>query len=487
MKKSLLILLVSISACTSSPKKKSAEKMPKDALELEQALTQEPSATLEYLKSRMSATSFGELNVKEPMLTIPSSLYVERTVAAANKEKNEQWGHLRKFRNWSASKRLKHGQSLDENFNCAQVVETQSMGYSLERDFPEVKAMELSVRLHEKVLTCSEYSQNESLFKLSIFAIQRGECAKSNKYLNMFSASSGRTVTDRVTYLRSLCSSGKEVAKGTANRNPWGGYGILLAEPNFEGQRYKWHLGTQSGVEDWDRLLATLVELTENNKQSTVRYIATKINYEKFRALPASFQASVMVLFNYSGADLALFQTLHRFLSDNPDMVSPAVTGLLFPVRYWKEIVENSKSMDPILVKALIRQESAFNPTARSRARASGLMQLIYPTAKRFGVKQPRALLRPEINIQAGSEFLHKLIVEFGSVELALAAYNAGPGVVREWQKRYPTEDINLFVEMIPYAETREYVRLVTRNYKVYQSMLVAPEETKLSLSQNIK
>ncbi|MNL72045.1 lytic murein transglycosylase [compost metagenome] len=60
-------------------------------------------------------------------------------------------------------------------------------------------------------------------------------------------------------------------------------------------------------------------------------------------------------------------------------------------------------------------------------------------------------------------------------MELALAAYNAGPNAVAQWQKRYPTENIDLFVEMIPYTETREYVRLVNRNYKIYQHLLTKP------------
>ncbi|MNL27820.1 Soluble lytic murein transglycosylase precursor [compost metagenome] len=103
-------------------------------------------------------------------------------------------------------------------------------------------------------------------------------------------------------------------------------------------------------------------------------------------------------------------------------------------------------------------------------------MQLIFPTARIFGVKQKNDLLSPEANIHAGSEFLAQLITQFGSVELALAAYNAGPLKVREWQKRYPTDNMDLFVEMIPYTETREYVRLVTRNYKVYQAILIKPQ-----------
>lgn len=85
--------------------------------------------------------------------------------------------------------------------------------------------------------------------------------------------------------------------------------------------------------------------------------------------------------------------------------------------------------------------------------------------------------MEPETNIRVGSEFLRKLIADFGSVELALAAYNAGPQMVKDWQRRYPTANVDLFVEMIPFSETREYVRLVLRNYKIYQKVLIENKE----------
>ncbi|RYZ63179.1 MAG: hypothetical protein EOP09_18110, partial [Proteobacteria bacterium] len=251
----------------------------------------------------------------------------------------------------------------------------------------------------------------------------------------------------------------------------------LLTDANPESRKSpNWMLSVSSGSEDWDRLLASFVELHEKNQQATVQYLATKINYEKFRALPLEFQTAVLTMMSFSGADLPVFQTLHKYLSEHPDKIAPSVAGLLFPTRYWEKIVQNSPHADPVLVKALIRQESAFNPLARSRAKASGLMQLIFPTAKFFGIKKPIQLLDPQANISAGSEFLAQLVNQFGSVELALAAYNAGPNIVKQWQKRYPTTNIDVFVEMIPYSETREYVRLVKRNYKVYQNILIKPQ-----------
>lgn len=472
MHKLLIVSFLLVTGCATKSREP-AMVAPTGTLELSQALQQGPAVTLAQLRSQTSMPSFEGLNAKDPAAKIPQSLKAEKVSQIVSKEKNQRQQFLGKFRTMSFAKKTHRGRQLLESFDCGKAVESQALGLSLELDFPDAEASAVSQNLHEKVLSCTTVSKNDSLFRLAVFAIQKGECSRAEEYLNMFPANPDRGVTDRLAYLHSLCSTSHEVS----SRNPWGGYGILLSDSKKEDQiRPQWYLSTSSGSEEWDRLLVSFIELNEKGKTETVKYIASKLNYEKFRTLPLPFQTSMLVLMSFSSADLSVFQTLHRYLADHPEMLSPSVAGLLFPVRYWKEIVENSKNADPVLVKALIRQESAFNPSAKSRAKASGLMQLIYSTARIFGVKQQKQLLTPEANIHAGSEFLGRLINEFGSVELALAAYNAGPGVVRQWQKRYPTKNIDLFVEMIPYTETREYVRLVTRNYKVYQAILVKPQ-----------
>jgi soluble lytic murein transglycosylase-like protein len=461
-----------VSACASKSRQPTATGSASETLDLEQALQQGAAPTLAYLKARTSLKSYEGLNSRDPAIYIPKSLKAERSVQAT-KEKSLQQQYLRKFRTWSLEKKTRREQELLADFNCGKAVESQALGYSLELNYPAAEASAASRALHEQVLVCAAFPRQESLFRLAIGSIQSGGCPKAMEYLDMFPATPERGVKDRLSYLRSLCSA----TPIAGERNPWGGYGSLLTEvKTSDSAKLKWFLSTSSGSEDWDRLLVSFIKLNEKGQSDTVQYLASKLNYEKFRSLPLSFQTSMLVMMSFSSADLSVFQTLHRYLSEHPDMLSPAVAGLLFPVRYWKEIVENSKSVDPVLVKALIRQESAFNSTARSRAKATGLMQLIYPTAKIFGITKPKQLLSPEANIHAGSEFLGQLINQFGSVELALAAYNAGPAIVRDWQKRYPTNNIDLFVEMIPYTETREYVRLVRRNYKVYQSILVKPQ-----------
>jgi hypothetical protein len=106
-----------------------------------------------------------------------------------------------------------------------------------------------------------------------------------------------------------------------------------------------------------------------------------------------------------------------------------------------------AQGVNPMLVRAVIQVESKFRPTARSRKGAMGLMQLMPATAREYNVRNP---FEPKANIEAGIKHLKTLIDRFGSsIELGLAAYNAGPGAVEK------------FIGIPPYRETRDYVRRI--------------------------
>lgn len=466
MKKLTLLLTIFALACSSTPRKPASMgmaplPMAADSLTLEQALKQGQEPTLAHLKSSLKSSSFTEL---------PQQLKVEKAASPVVSEKRQRQVFIRKFHPWSFNKKMARASELISDFKCENSQETQALGLVMEVHFPDEKAAELAEALHEKASTCDFAQKEDSLLRLTVLSIYKNQCPKALQHLEKLPPASERGNTDRISYLRNLCAPQSVVEK----RNPWGGYGIQLGDLEIaEPKNPVWFLSANSGSSDWDQLLMTFIELVEKGENHKVRYMASKMNYEKFKTLPYPFQTSVLVLMHFAGADLAVFQSLHKFLSENPQLITKEVVGLLFPVRFWETIVKNSNGLDPLLVKSLIRQESAFDPKARSHARAFGLTQVIFPTARIYGLKTKKQLFNPEDNVRVGSVFLKRLIDNFGSVELALAAYNAGPEKVKEWQKRYPTENKDLFVEMIPYAETREYVRLVLRNYKIYKNVLM--------------
>lgn len=124
------------------------------------------------------------------------------------------------------------------------------------------------------------------------------------------------------------------------------------------------------------------------------------------------------------------------------------------------------------LIYGVMREESAFDPNAESPAKAYGLMQLIVPTAKLYAKGLPydaRALRIPSINITLGSRVLAKLAEIFPEHPLlAIPGYNAGPGRPRRWLKERPDLDFDLWVEAIPYTETRRYTQRVLASRAAY-------------------
>jgi soluble lytic murein transglycosylase len=124
-----------------------------------------------------------------------------------------------------------------------------------------------------------------------------------------------------------------------------------------------------------------------------------------------------------------------------------------------------------------MRRESAFRPGVSSAADARGLMQLIPPTAeqiaRRLGdaVPAPDALYGPEMNIRFGTWYLSQLQARFGHPALTAAAYNAGPTAVLGWLKESGSLPLDMFVELIPYKETRGYVKQVVTDLHLYQAL----------------
>ncbi len=145
-----------------------------------------------------------------------------------------------------------------------------------------------------------------------------------------------------------------------------------------------------------------------------------------------------------------------------------------YPQAYWGLVSAQAQQhdLDPYLIVSLIRQESLFNPKAVSPANAYGLMQLLPTTAAALTslpLNGVSPLTDPELNISLGSTYLRQLLDRYNdSVILALGAYNAGERAADKWKTRSGKLEPDEFIESISYRETRKYVKLVLRNYRMY-------------------
>lgn len=163
-------------------------------------------------------------------------------------------------------------------------------------------------------------------------------------------------------------------------------------------------------------------------------------------------------------------------LTEKPDR-SDFRWRLVYPVHYYDLIEQNAKRWrnDPILILSIIREESYFNPNAKSPAGASGLMQLMPITAKEAGsligmsIPNNKLLLDPEINIRLGNIYYAKLKKSLSDKDiLAVCAYNGGIGSVSKWKDDLNYYDVDDFIEQIPYPETKFYLKKVYKSFWNY-------------------
>lgn len=159
---------------------------------------------------------------------------------------------------------------------------------------------------------------------------------------------------------------------------------------------------------------------------------------------------------------------------------------LKYPIPQWKPA--GGFNIEPTLLYALMRQESGFHVTAISSGGALGLMQLMPQTAKRMQTSYTATnsitenVSEPVLNLTLGEHYVEHLLnnnMINGNLFYMLTAYNAGPGRLKEWQDNIDyNDDPLLFVESIPYSETRHYVVQVMTNYWIYSELAGTPSES---------
>ncbi|MGL6316556.1 murein transglycosylase [Vibrio sp. WXL103] len=232
----------------------------------------------------------------------------------------------------------------------------------------------------------------------------------------------------------------------------------------------------QSQVAAYQSSLARIEELIRRDKITTAksewRFLLSRVE-QGDKQLLASFAASKRWY------NLTVTATIEAQMWDNIE--------LRFPIahRWWFEFYAKRHDLNLTTLLSLARQESALDVEARSPVGARGIMQIMPATAKdtarKFGLSYSgsQQLYQVEKNIEIGSQYLKSLMNRYDDNRIfALAAYNAGPGRVRQWRERSDAQlDVFAFIEAIPFYETRNYVQNILMFETYYRDNLELPAQ----------
>ena len=153
---------------------------------------------------------------------------------------------------------------------------------------------------------------------------------------------------------------------------------------------------------------------------------------------------------------------------------------IFYPLKYteYVEKYAEENKLDKMLIYAIIKAESNFEPNITSHSGAMGLMQIMDETAKEiaeyidYDYVTKEVLYQPEVNIMIGTKYYAYLLKIYkNNTNLALAAYNAGIGNVNKWIKEGTIKEDGSDIENIPFKETNNYVRKILRDYNIYKEI----------------
>lgn len=187
----------------------------------------------------------------------------------------------------------------------------------------------------------------------------------------------------------------------------------------------------------------------------------------------------ILLLYSQSGQYQNLLNSILTLTSEQKNTITYSFPELLFPKPYFEEVQKNSqlRSIPMSFVYSIMRQESAFNPYARSSVDALGLLQLMPNLAKKLSADEPGVnyqnefdLFDPAINIALGTKELKNLLsANQGRFIPSISGYNASPAAYKGWLHVRNRDNVIEFIEEIPYEETRTYIKLILRNMVFYE------------------
>ena len=367
------------------------------------------------------------------------------------------------------------------------------LGLKGEEFFPNDQNLKSSMALYSKADQCAiglpnnKYAQ-VARFRLGLLSVMTQDCTKAEDVFTRLSKSGVNDYSTRALYWNAYCErseSKREEFLATFDElfrmNPLGfhtltvthGDSLLIENLSKPIDPIIKSRTTREGQFNvWIGLLEDLDNLGEHGLVN--RLLAPVRKSPEYVATLEPGVRLYLATFAYRSSDMiSLFRILDSVFRTQSEYVVDSTLKLFYPMRHFDQITKNVKKVNPLLIAALIRQESAFQDNAKSRVGAVGLMQLMPATARLLERKVKKNMLfTPEVNLRIGIKYFEALVERYnGDVELALAAYNAGSDIVDRWQKRYPVQNRLLFLDLIPFAETRNYVTLIGRNYYWYSQI----------------
>ncbi len=417
--------------------------------------------------------------------------------AVANQLLNEQWdavseisyhavvGIVGSFKTQGELTQM--GRSLAAKSECVGTKAATAIAYKLEEYFPDLEAVKTSRALYAYASGCgTDFAAAKASYRLALLDIWQNQCDRVPELMSKVEQNADASqFRSRAKYWRAYCSEilGQKESSREAREALRFDYPMTfhnLAANSNRGQSIDWitrdgasPIAFRSLIRPEQNSLITAIEvMIKLNAVDIAAEIVDRsaLSIAQFEPEVRLYIAALMHKHNQA---LPKFKILSSLFQDAPNLVSSATMKLFFPLWFFDIIgPQSGDTLDPLLVTALIRQESAFNTKARSRVGARGLMQLMPATARMLAGVRTNKLFDPATNIALGTKYLRKRLAQYdGDVELTLAAYNAGFSRVDAWKRRYPTENRILFLDLIPFRETRDYVSSILRNYYWYTKL----------------
>ncbi|MGK5089943.1 lytic transglycosylase domain-containing protein [Bdellovibrionota bacterium FG-2] len=366
---------------------------------------------------------------------------------------------------------------------------TMALGARAEGEFPDTSARALAVVLYDRARVAGKDSAStRAAYRLAMIHIWESRWGDALAVLtDLVSRPEAQDYRSRALYWRMVAAKQTKNLELEENSRvtlikefPLSLHGMLAgatatASPSvgIHDPEIWFRSLARPEVNSWMRAAEALNLLGEEDEALDV----LEAMRDRLKGTESAFQLYFAVMLMRSGEVIRKFQVLASLFRESPEYISKGTLEMLYPINRMelvKKVGATSNSgLDPYLLLSLMRQESAFNIRAKSTAGAMGLMQLMPKTARKMERRVSRKqLFNPEINVRLGAKYFGQLLKQFnGDVELALAGYNAGPDRVDAWKKRYPGSSRLLFLDLIPFRETREYVASIERNYYWYLNL----------------